>query len=251
MPRVPRRAAQVAEEVAARIAGGTYLPGAWLPGGPTLGEEFGVDRGTVRRALLMLQERGLVEVVEGNGARVRKPSRHETSDMTVSVGQWRGFGAAVSRAGGEPYTEPTAIREIEAPSRVAQILGIPAGTTVLERDRVHGEVVGGERRPVEIATSWITMPVVERLPVLREVNTGPGGMTVRIEEAGYRMAYEDVVTSRLADSGERERLQIDEHQPVTDVVRRTYDQTGVVIKASRRVINPARHELVYRYPPAT
>jgi GntR family transcriptional regulator len=236
--------------LAIKIAAGDYRPGEWLPSGEAIGREFGAERGTVRRALRMLAERGLVEVVEGNGAKVaqRVVTQHSPADMTQPANGWRGFGAAALRAGQEPYVDVRSVREVEALPHVARWLGVPIGTVTLERDRVHGIVEAGERKPVEIATTWIKLSVVERVPMLRQPDTGTEGMTARLIEAGYEPRYEDVVTSRHGDADEQERLQVDGQQSLTVVWRRTYDQTDQIIKVSQRVINPLRHKLSYRYP---
>lgn len=251
MAKAPTKAQFVADHLAVRIAAGDYLPGQWLPGGKTIGDELGVDRGTVRNALLMLAERGLVEVVEGNGAKVAArvaSSNYEPADLTRGVGRWRGFGATVIRDGGEPYAEVARVVEVEVPASVANRLGVPLGTTVLLRDRVQGRIAAdGTREPVQIALTWITMEVVGRAPVVREEDTGPGGITSRITEAGYDMRYEDVVTARLADTFEQARLGIDDRQAVLDVWRRTFDQDGRVIKVSNRIVNPLRQGLTSAY----
>lgn len=252
MAKPPSKAQYVADQLAIKIAAGEYQPGEWLPGGEAIGRDFGAERGTVRRALHMLADRKppLVEIVRGNGARVlpRVVTRHSPIDMTQPVGQWRGFGAAIYRAGQESYTDIIRIGETQAAPSVARWLGVPIGTAVLERNRVHGVVETGERKPVEIATSWISMPVVERVPALREDDTGPGGMTARLVDAGYEPRYEDVLSARHADAAEQELLKVNGQHSMLVSWRRTYDQTGHVIKVSRRVINSLLHELVYRYP---
>jgi DNA-binding LacI/PurR family transcriptional regulator len=43
-----------------RIKRGHYAPGAWLPTERALAEEFGMDRSAIRRALLQLEDRGLI-----------------------------------------------------------------------------------------------------------------------------------------------------------------------------------------------
>ncbi len=43
-----------------RIQRGEYAPGSWLPAERALAQEFGMDRSAIRRALLQLEERGLI-----------------------------------------------------------------------------------------------------------------------------------------------------------------------------------------------
>jgi GntR family transcriptional regulator len=103
--------------------------------------------------------------------------------------------------------------------------------------------------PVQLSTTWITEEVVKRLPVLRGHDTGPGGMGSRMEEAGYVLGYEDVVTARMPTADERRRLAVTGDQPVMVAWRRAFDQggTGPALEVTARIINPALHELVYRY----
>jgi DNA-binding GntR family transcriptional regulator len=179
-----------------------------------------------------------------------RPVQRDASDITRQVGTWRGFHAAVDRAGAQAYTDTLRILVVEATAEVAGRLGIPVGSTVLERTRIQGVVVNGTRQPVQLSSSWITGEVVSRLPVLRERDTGPGGMGSRMEEAGYRLGYEDMVTARLPSPQEQEQLAIPADQPVVIAWRRAFDQggSGHALEVTLRIINPRLHELVYRYP---
>jgi GntR family transcriptional regulator len=61
----------IANTVADRIAGGVYRPGDQLPTETQLREEFGVSPMTVRRAVNILLDRGLVTTTQGKGTFVR------------------------------------------------------------------------------------------------------------------------------------------------------------------------------------
>jgi len=61
---------QIAAELRRRIGSRELLPGDLVPSEMTLVEEYGVSRGTVRSALALLVDEGLVEVVPGQGRRV-------------------------------------------------------------------------------------------------------------------------------------------------------------------------------------
>lgn len=243
MPRPPAKAQALADTLAVSVDG---LPAdTWLVSERELAAQHGVDRSTVRRALQILESRGRIILIPGVGAQVGSPdtTRRDTADITTRVRNWRGFHVSATRAGRQPYTE-TAIRDIELDTTTARWLGVPTGTRVLERTRRQG--VRGEP-PVQLSTTWILPEVVDRLPILRQVNTGPGGMLSRMEEQGYRLRFEDVVTCRLPEAHEQHRLEIDADEPVLDVWRRCYDQTSRVVEVTRRVIVGDRHELVYNY----
>lgn len=65
---------QVADAVAARIEAGEFEPGDLIPSEGTLQQEYGVARGTIRRAIETLRERGMVVTMPQRGTYVARPS---------------------------------------------------------------------------------------------------------------------------------------------------------------------------------
>ena len=63
---------QIADVLRGRIASGEYPPGSALPAITALAAEFGVTTNTVRKALGILKDAGLIESVPGYGTFVRK-----------------------------------------------------------------------------------------------------------------------------------------------------------------------------------
>ena len=74
---------EVMGELGDAIVGGTHAEGTWLPNVAELHERFGCSRGVVREALRGLEERGLVEVHRGQGARVRQREAWDTRNPHV------------------------------------------------------------------------------------------------------------------------------------------------------------------------
>jgi GntR family transcriptional regulator len=62
---------QVADVIAARIERGELVPNRPIPSEATMQQEFGIARGTARKAVDLLRERGLVVTVAGRGTFVR------------------------------------------------------------------------------------------------------------------------------------------------------------------------------------
>ncbi|HXZ71184.1 MAG TPA: winged helix-turn-helix domain-containing protein [Streptosporangiaceae bacterium] len=61
---------QVANDISARIADGSYPLGSPLPPEDDLASEYSVARSTVRRALRELRKRGLIQPLPGHGSAV-------------------------------------------------------------------------------------------------------------------------------------------------------------------------------------
>jgi DNA-binding FadR family transcriptional regulator len=80
------------DELLAGIIKGQYAPGAMLPKETALVDELGVSRGTVREALRALEERGVVRVIHGRGARVQAPEDWNVLDPAVAAALSRGRG---------------------------------------------------------------------------------------------------------------------------------------------------------------
>src|SRR5881628_2197631 len=78
MPNVPiarrTRADEIAEHIERAISTGEFKEGAPMPSEKELSERFGVGRPSVRQALFILQQQGLVEITSGERARVTAPS---------------------------------------------------------------------------------------------------------------------------------------------------------------------------------
>ena len=69
---------QVADAIAERIRDGRLVPNRPIPSETTMQQEFGVARGTVRKAVDVLRERGLVATVPGRGTYVLPKTDDET-----------------------------------------------------------------------------------------------------------------------------------------------------------------------------
>jgi DNA-binding GntR family transcriptional regulator len=62
---------QIASDLRRRITAGEYPAGTRLPSITTLMQEHGVARNTARRALAILEDEGLIEIVHGWGSFVK------------------------------------------------------------------------------------------------------------------------------------------------------------------------------------
>jgi GntR family transcriptional repressor for pyruvate dehydrogenase complex len=72
--RHPKLSEQVASQLKEAILKEVYNPGEVLPSENQLTEIFSVSRNVVREALVMLQGRGIIEIIKGKGAYVVEPS---------------------------------------------------------------------------------------------------------------------------------------------------------------------------------
>jgi DNA-binding FadR family transcriptional regulator len=87
-------ASALAGELVQRIVRGQYPPGSAMPSEPALCESYSVSRTTVREAVKMLQEKGLVQVRRGSGTIVNPQVMWNMLDelvLTASIVEDIGF----------------------------------------------------------------------------------------------------------------------------------------------------------------
>jgi DNA-binding GntR family transcriptional regulator len=68
---------QIAQELKSEIEAGTYADGDPFPSETALVDHYGVSRVTIRSALRLLQEEGLIERIQGSGTVVHSKVRHK------------------------------------------------------------------------------------------------------------------------------------------------------------------------------
>lgn len=136
----------------ARIAQGEWVPGAALPAESALAREHGVALGTLRQALALLVDEGLLERRHGRGTFVRA-GLGGASMLRFFRFRQRGDVQAAPRS---------TIREaavVPASGAVAEALGLPAGAPVLALERLRSL----DGRPVLLERLTLPLPLFAAL----------------------------------------------------------------------------------------
>lgn len=151
----------IGDELREQIISQELPAGARLPSERELVDRFGVARMTVRHALDMLQDEGLIERRRGRTGgtfvRATPPSLELTSVA--------GFEEHFALSGADVAS--TSTTTVPAPTVVASAFGIPAGTEVDEREVIYAS----DGQPVLFATAYTLPGTAEQAadkPVRRE-----------------------------------------------------------------------------------
>jgi len=155
-----------------RIASGRWPPGSPLPAQRELADQFGVSIMTLRQALQLLTDEGLVEPRHGSGTFV---AAHYAYDL----GHLRSFADDLTAQGAEITTRLLASGTVTPPADVGARLGVPGRVLRLRRLRLSGE------RPLIVQTSYL--PAALAPAVRREDLSGRGLYTI-LAEHGQRIA---------------------------------------------------------------
>jgi GntR family phosphonate transport system transcriptional regulator len=121
---------QIADTLAGEIRSGTLAAGAQLPAESALAARFGVNRHTVRRALGVLAEGGLVRTTQGRGSFV------EQGPIAYPIGPRTRFSEIVSRTGREAWGDLITAATVPADADWAEALGIAPGAPIRVESRV-------------------------------------------------------------------------------------------------------------------
>jgi GntR family transcriptional regulator len=133
-----------------RITSGQWPAGSSLPAQRDLAGEFGVSIMTLRQALQLLTDDGLVAARHGSGTYVA--ARYE-----YDLGHLRSFAADLAAQGAEISTRLLAADIITPPDEVGARLGGPGQVLQLRRLRLAGD------RPLIVQTSYLPLPLADGL----------------------------------------------------------------------------------------
>jgi len=119
------------EALTRAIESGVYRPGDPLPSEPVLSEQLAVSRPTLREALRLLQERGLIQRKHGKGTFVRE------RPILKELNQNFGITSMIRAAGYTPSTGESAVVVTPADADIASRLGLEVGAPVCQVERVR------------------------------------------------------------------------------------------------------------------
>lgn len=144
------RYAALAAALRNRITEGEWPPGSALPAEQTLAAEHRVALGTMRRALDLLSQQGLLERVHGRGTFVR------TGLQGAPMFRFFRFGR---QSGDVPTSQILSRQQLQAPAGVASALAIGKGEQVLRLKRLRSL----DGQPCLLEDIWLLLPLFDRL----------------------------------------------------------------------------------------
>jgi DNA-binding GntR family transcriptional regulator len=210
---------QISDELLAQIRGGQHAIGSMLPTETELCALYGASRHTIREALRLVEEAGLV-------------ARRQGSGTTVIAQENRGrFVQDLTSMGGllqyPEETRLTVLRAREVPA--GEVPGVPVGEAWL---RVEGI------RRVRLTTAPIAFTTIhiptEYAAVIEEIGQQPVSVYTLIERRfGLQLyAVEVDLTAGGVPEAQAALLEVDPGAPALMIRRRYLDQNGRVFEVS-------------------
>lgn len=232
-PREPgqSRYGALAAALRARVIAGEWPPGSAMPAEQTLASEHGVALGTMRRALELLAQQGLVERVHGRGTFVRAGLSGATMMRFFRFGD---------RAGEVPASRIVSRQVAHLPTDTARAFGMAKGEQGLRLKRVRS--VGGE--PCLLEDIWLPLPAFQALAESEPQEWGDLLYPLFAERCGIHVhrAVDEIRFDTLG-AGEARLLGLPAGHPCAKVTRQAFDVAGHCIE--HRVTRGDAHAFHY------
>lgn len=212
------RYAVLAAAMRTRIVRGDWPPGCAIPAEQTLAAEHGVALGTMRRALDLLAEQGLVDRVHGRGTFVR---------AGLSGAPMLRFFRFGEDAGQVPTSRILARQVLAAPAEVATGLGLAPDEPALQLQRLRS--VHGQPRLFEAI--WLPLPLFAPLAEGDPADWGHLLYPLFLERCGIHVhrAVDTIGFGQLA-APQAGALQLPVGHPCARVQRQAFDLGGRCIE---------------------
>jgi GntR family transcriptional regulator len=229
----------IANGLRRRVVTGDLSPGDRLPSEPDLARTLGVSRSSLRAAIALLEEDGLVQRLHGSGTYVthRPLMRNDLS---------RNFGVSsmIAAMGLEPGTVEGRCAAEPAPPGVAAALGVEPGSEVSALHRVRT----ADGRPVVDATDWCH-PRVLSPQQMRQL--GDGSVYDALAELGLSVHHGvATITPDTADGDVAARLGVPRGALLLTLFQVDSTADGkVVLVSQERHLADAFEVTVYRRGP--
>jgi GntR family transcriptional regulator len=223
---------QIAEALRRRVDAGEFAAGRMLPSESELSAEFDASRVTVRRALEMLRDEGLVDARQGFGWFVPgDPLRQPLGRLATIEEQMEASGVVSQRRILEFAFE-------RAPKEVAKVLGTQQVLRVKRINMADGE-------PFAIVTVWCPAELGQNLS-RRNVEQSPFYELLDIPLQGATQT----IGADAASPDDATLLHVPAGSPVLRCERITSDTAGQPVLLSHHVFPAHRTEFVVNLPHA-
>lgn len=226
----PIRYQQIAAELRELARG--LAPGSVLPSEADLSKRFGASRVTVRRALEMLRDDGLLAARQGFGWFVA------TEPIRQSLGALGTIEDQLEASGKQAVRHVVEFGFVPAPQRVRHVLG---GSRVLRVKRVN--LADGE--PFAVVTVWCPAELGQKLS-MDDVARRPFYELLDVELRGATQT----IGADSAEPDDAELLGVPVGAPLLKCRRVTTDVTGTPVLLSEHLFPAHRTEFVVDLPQA-
>lgn len=232
--RRPSLPSELAEALAMRIREGELAPGSRLPSEPSLAKMLNVSRNTVREAISVLREQGLVVTHQGLGTFALDPNDGSPWPVDIGIEHLSSSTELITRAGRTPGSRDYTLSVVRGGSLPAKRFQLAA------EDKLHciERVRTADDLPVILCRDYIRTEAVPS-EMMNRYDGNDSLFDFLNSEVGLRVraARADIVpmlpSQRIADL-----LQVSRRKPLLVLYQVHYDADGVPFLYSENHFNP-------------
>ncbi len=215
---------QVAEQLERAILEGALVPGDRIGNEVALADSLGLSRPTLRQAIQMLVDKGMLVRKRGVGTQVVHSPVRRTVELTS-------LNDDLKRAGRHPSTVLLSLEQVEADEESATRLNVPTGTILWELHRLRHL----DDEPLALMRNHVPETVID----LSRVDFSETGLYECFRAVGIhlRVAHQ-TISARLADSREARYLAGRKGDPVLTMERTSYDDKGRAVEFGHHLYRP-------------
>ena len=219
---------EVADDLLERIALGDVGRSGQLESEAELGARYATSRVTVRKALELLRERGLVESRRGAGWFVAGGS----FSQPLALGSFRHAESAVAASGEQLHRRVVSFGWHVPPTPVATALSL-TGAAAGDEALLCRSVRTVADRPLDLVTEWVPGPLAGRLS--RDDATDPGLWQTLARQGHPVGSVHQTITAAVAGEDDAALLEVAAGTPLLVVRRlaRTPDPTPMALSDHR------------------
>ncbi|MGH3503671.1 MAG: GntR family transcriptional regulator [Nocardioidaceae bacterium] len=237
---------RIAAELRESIRTGSVAQGERLPTEQELGERYDVSRNTVRLALGMLANEGMITSTPGRGTFVRDRT------MTTYHASWAesrermpsdqadAYRAELERQNQTAEYRNFDMRIVSATVDLAERLRVGEGDSLVSR----GFLRVADGVPSSLQASYYAMDIATECGLLTPHDIPQGTIRTMADHGHVEVGYVDEITTRMPGPDEARTLALDTGAPVLVYVRTTYTDTRP-LRSTETIFAGDRNRIMY------
>ncbi len=216
---------RISEDIRNKIKNGDIPYGSRLPAERQMAGKYGVDRKTLRKAIAVLSEEGILNCMQGKGTYIAKPQIPYQIEMLDDLEQM------ILRNGMEPSTRVLYTESRKAGRKYAELLEVDEETEIFRMLRLRS----GNKEPIALMDTYVVSSLVPDIEALDfEMHSLYGVLKqngIEVRKIDEKFTFAEVSNPEAAV------LKIEENGIAFITEDKTYDQYQRAVEYTKSIIN--------------